>query len=138
MRPILFNCEPTSSAPPSVSLCALVQAVAQWLWRCCCPSRVQFERSCSLGFQQVFTYNASMQPFVIALASDSAEDSDTVCLCHRPMSNCEARANCPTLNQTWNTLSLVSAQSASTATWMTSSSFPTQVKFSTHRSRPLR
>ena len=32
-------------------------------------------RRCS---NRCFTYNASMQPLVIAVASDSAEDSDTV------------------------------------------------------------
>ena len=40
-----------------------------------------------------FTFNTSMQPFVIVFASDSAEERDTVA-CHRPMSNSEARTDC--------------------------------------------
>ena len=85
-----------------------------------------------------FTYKASMQPFVIALASDSAEDSDTVA---SVTYQCRTVKHRPIANTPQDVEHLVfgsPAQSAPTVTWMTSSSFPTQGKFSTHRWRPLR
>ena len=80
-----------------------------------------------------FTYNASMQPFVIAWASDSAEDSDTVaCVTDR----CRTVKHGQIANTPPDVEHIVfgsPAQSASAVTWMTSSSFPTEGKFSTHR-----
>ena len=80
-----------------------------------------------------FTYNASMQPCVIALASDSAEDSDTVACVP---DHCGTVKHGPIANTPPDVEHLVfgsPAQSASTVTWLTSSSFPTQENFSAHR-----
>ena len=51
-----------------------------------------------------FTYNASMQPFVIALASDSAEDSDTVAVSQTSVER-RSTDRLPTLLPTCSTLS---------------------------------
>ena len=78
-----------------------------------------------------------MQPFVIALASDSAQDSDTVaCVTDQ----CRTVKHGPIANTPPDVEHLVfgsPTQSASTVTWMTSSSFKTQGKLSAHRWRPL-
>ena len=92
-----------------------------------------FERSCSLVFHKCFKYNASMQPFVIALASDSAEDSDSVACV---TDHYRTVKDGPTANAPPDVEHLVfgcPAQSGSTVTWVTSSSLPTQGKSSTPR-----
>ena len=80
-----------------------------------------------------FTHNASMQPFVIALASDLVADSDTVaCVTDQ----CRTVKHGPIANTPPDVEHLVFgslAQSASTVTWMTSSNLATQGKFSTNR-----
>ena len=74
-----------------------------------------------------------MQPFVIALAYDSAEDSDTVaCVTDQ----CRTVKYGPIANTPPDVEHFVfgsTAQSASTVSWMTSPTIPTKGKISTHR-----
>ena len=94
-----------------------------------CPSRCMMALALLLSVQtsilnglavwcsnRCFTYNASMQPFLIAMASNSAEDSDMVACVTDQHSSGDVE----------HLVFGSPAQSASTVTWMTSSSFRTQ------------
>ena len=79
MIPILFNCgthivctSKCVALRPGPSLCIMALALLLSVQTSILNGRAVW---CS---SKCFTHNASMQPFVIALATDSAEDSDTV------------------------------------------------------------
>ena len=98
--------EPTSPAPPNVFLCALVQAVAWWLWRCCCPSRLKFWTVVQSGVpasvsRTTLPCNLLSWPWPLTRLR-------TAILLPVSQTNVElwSTDRLPTLLQTWSTLSL--------------------------------
>ena len=73
-----------------------------------------------------------MQPFVIAFASDSAEDSDTVACVTDTWRTVKHGPTANTHPLVEHLVFGYPVQSASTVTWMTSSSMVTQGKLNTH------
>ena len=107
MRPILFNCwTHIACTSKCFSLCALVQAVAWWLWRCCCPSRLKFWTVVQSGVpasvsRTTLPCNLSSWPWPLTRLR-------TAILLPVWQTNVElwSTDRLPTLLQTWSTLSL--------------------------------
>ena len=119
------TCKMQKLSTPKVLPNAQVQDVIWWPWRCCCPSKVRF-----------WTFVLSGTPASVARTESlntALRDRFGLWLTWGWWHCCLSLTNCviwstdqlPVLLLTLSTLSLgFPAQSASTVTWMTSSSFP--------------